>query len=139
MKALTIGATITILSVEGKTSKVGAKQNKTYTITELSEVPNFYTAIDSKGKEATIWDLTEESGKIGIMRQGIMRMTYTSNYEIPENSHFDAPTKKEIFKGQELTRIDVAAIKNATPTQINEQVLYNGVLVDSISFGSIYQ
>lgn len=71
---------ITVLNVEGNSTKKGAKQNKTYTVVSQSE--KFFDCVDEKGKEFTIWNVNGDWSKIGIRRTDNFRMSYTSNFVV---------------------------------------------------------
>jgi hypothetical protein len=85
---------IRIYKIEGQTSKAGTKQNKTYTLQNnhgfqmdekhhtMSDMTNWWTATDSKGREYIIWDLNRDWSKIGIRRADSWRTTYTTEFEI---------------------------------------------------------
>ena len=106
-KTLKVGANVEIRNVEGSTTAKGAKQNKTYTITEISTVPGFYSAVDTKGKEFTLWLIT---GKIGVQKKGILRMSYASDFTVNDADFFNAPVTYDMFKNERITRIDVSKI-----------------------------
>lgn len=74
---------ISVNKVEGKTSKAGSKQGRVYTIDESSERnKGWFDAISDTGKTFSIWNLNGDWSKIGIMRSGIRRVTYATDFEI---------------------------------------------------------
>lgn len=73
---------IKVNTVEGKTSKAGSKQGRIYEINEASEYKGFYDAISDTGKAFTIWNLNGDWSKIGIMRKGVRRMSYSTDFEV---------------------------------------------------------
>lgn len=68
--------------VEGKTNKAGSKQGRIYEVDKDSERKGFFDAISDTGKEFSIWNLNGDWSKIGIMRKGVRRMSYSVDFEI---------------------------------------------------------
>ncbi len=73
---------IQVNTVEGKTNKAGSKQGRTYNVNEASERKGFFDAVSDTGKEFSIWNLNGDWSKIGIMRKGVRRMSYSTDFEI---------------------------------------------------------
>lgn len=89
---------IKVNTIEGKTSKKGAKQNKVYTVISRGserqfvnekvgyiDESNWYDVTDEKGNRFTIWDVNRNWSKIGISRYGAARTTFTTDFEVIEN------------------------------------------------------
>lgn len=80
---MTIGSKIRVGSVEGNTDTKGSKQNKEYTLIEESKIKGFWDAVDQKGKKYTLWFVEGFSKpRLGICKFGVMRYSYTTNFEI---------------------------------------------------------
>ena len=73
---------IKVNTVEGKTNKAGSKQGRTYNIDQSSERKNWFDAVSDTNKEFSIWNLNGDWSKIGIMRKGIRRVSYSTDFEI---------------------------------------------------------
>ena len=73
---------ILVNKVEGKTNKAGSKQGRTYHIDESSERKNWFDAVSDTNKEFSIWNLNGDWSKIGIMRKGVRRVSYSTDFEI---------------------------------------------------------
>ena len=73
---------IKVNTVEGKTSKKGTKQGRTYTITSASKTNGFFYATADNGNEVNIWNVRGDWSRIGITRNGFSRTSYTSDFEI---------------------------------------------------------
>lgn len=97
LPVLRIGAKIIIGNVEGKTDVKGAKQNKTYEITEQSISHNWYKAQDAKGKLFTLW-INEHS--IGISKGNNVRMSSCTEFNINTNDYIEMQGKAEYYKGE---------------------------------------
>lgn len=73
---------IKINKVEGKTSRIGAKQGKILKLICPSKTANFYLMQDDKGKKYSVWNYNGDWTKIGICQENMLRYTYTRDFEI---------------------------------------------------------
>ena len=71
---------IIIGQIEGKTTRKGSKQGRTYLLTE-SSVKNFYKATSETGKLYSIWNVYGDWSTIGISKP-CSRTSYTKDFTI---------------------------------------------------------
>lgn len=74
---------IKVNTVEGKTTKKGSKQGRTFTIIEESSVEGFYKAVSDTGKNFSIWNVNGDWSVIGISKP-CSRTSYSKDFEICE-------------------------------------------------------